>query len=192
MFWNRNKIQVCEYWDCRKEAGKENTLCPEHRKMWEEGLLDKCPRCGRMKDSVYYLCLDCYVGRKIKKKKPEPAPPMPSWSGRLEQYMAGTAGIPGESVRCYVYILEVDDGTFYVGHTKDIRDRLKEVRKPGKSAKSAQPPKLRYLEFFNSERSAKRRVIELREFAATNPGYINMLSREFFKSMEKAGFDIGG
>jgi predicted GIY-YIG superfamily endonuclease len=190
MFWNRNKNPVCEYWDCRKEARKEGTLCPEHYKMWEEGLLDKCPRCGRMKDSVYYLCLDCYVGRKIKRKKPEPAPRMPSWSRRLDQYVAGIAGIDDESARCYVYILEVGDGTLYVGHTQDIQDRLKEVRKPKKSVRTAQPPKLRYLEFLNSEKKAKRRVIELREFAAINPGYIDTLSQEFFSNMQRIGFDI--
>lgn len=185
-----NKNHVCAYWDCRKEVSEEDALCPEHHKMWEEGLLDKCPRCGRMKDSVYTFCLDCYVGRKINKKKPEPAPPLPSQSERLEQYAKSISGITDESVRCFVYILEVGDGTLYVGHTRDIRDRLKEVRKPPKNIKTAQPPKLRYMETTNSERRAKSRVIELREFVAINPGYINTLSLEFFKKMESVGLEI--
>ena len=191
MLWNRNNNYACAYWDCRKEAREEDGLCPEHHKMWEEGLLDKCPRCSRLKDTIYYLCLDCYVGRKIKKKKPESGRPIPSQSERLEQYAARIAGINNDiPKRCFVYILEVGDGTLYVGHTQDIQDRLKEVRKPKKSLKTARPPKLRYLEFLNNEGKAKSRVFELREFATINPGYIDALSREFFKSMEEVGFNI--
>lgn len=189
MFWNRNKNTVCEYWDCRKVASEEDTFCSEHKKMWEEGLLDKCPRCGRMKDSVYYLCLDCYVGRKIKKKKPEPGARMPSQAERLDQYVQRIAGINNdESKRIFVYILEVGDGTLYAGHTQDIQDRLKEVRKPVKSTGTAKPPRLRYIEFLNNERKARNRVIELREFAAVNPAYIDTLSKEFYNNMERIGF----
>ena len=112
---------------------------------------------------------------------------MPSQSERLEQYVGRILGIAGESKKCFVYILEVGDGTLYVGYTQDIRDRLKEVRNPGKSTKTAQPPKLRYIENIQSERIARSRVSELREFAAVNPGYIDKLSQEFFKQMEDIG-----
>ncbi|MFC1900634.1 GIY-YIG nuclease family protein [Chloroflexota bacterium] len=188
MFWNRNKPTVCTYWDCHKEAREGDTLCGEHYKMWEEGFLDKCPRCTRLKDTIYYLCLDCYVGRKIKKKKLEPRP-VQGLSERLQQ-IENPAGDQNDSVKCFVYILEVGDGTLYVGYTKDIQDRLNEVRKPKKSTGTAQPPKLRYLEFIRSMERAKTRVLELREFAAHHPSYIDSLSKQFYQNMEEVGFDI--
>ena len=35
-------------------------FCHKHGLMMKDGLIDKCPECGRYKDIKHELCLDCY------------------------------------------------------------------------------------------------------------------------------------
>ena len=59
----------------------------------------------------------------------------------------------------YVYILRCKDGSYYTGHTKDVKKRF-EIHKKGKGARYTrmhEPEKLVYVEQFNSRIEAMRR-----------------------------------
>lgn len=187
MFW-RKKRNVCAYWDCNTAIPEDDFLCPEHYSKWVEGLIDKCPKCGRLKDVMYYLCLDCYVGRKVK-KKPYVDLPKPEKIYRIE-YTDNWTDSYLEPGRCFIYILEVGDGELYIGHTEDIYNRLAEIREGRRSPGAVKKPRLRYLETAIDENAAELRELELKGLVTANPGQINAMSLEFHHHMQELGFDL--
>jgi predicted GIY-YIG superfamily endonuclease len=188
MFW-RKKKHVCAHWDCNRVIPEDELLCPEHYSKWVEGLIDKCPKCGRLKDVMYYMCLDCYVGRKIKNKKPVVDLPKPKKAYRIE-YTDNWSDAYLERGKCYIYILELDDGVLYIGHTTDIYSRLAEVRQGKKSPGARQAPRLHYLEIAINENAAETRVLELKRLVQSNPGQIEAMSTEFHHHMREFGLEI--
>ena len=56
----------CGYWDCSRPTRVGHFLCREHYEDYVDGLIDRCPGCGRFKHALHELCLDCYSGRPVK------------------------------------------------------------------------------------------------------------------------------
>ena len=83
MWWKR-KRNTCGHWDCDKRLRDNQFLCEEHHQDWEEGTLDRCPKCGQFKDMQYYLCLDDYYGRRVARWEPPVAIPAPKQNYRVE------------------------------------------------------------------------------------------------------------
>jgi putative endonuclease len=82
---------------------------------------------------------------------------------------------------CFVYIIQSDkDGSYYIGHTSDLEERL-ERHNEGRSAftRSKVPWKLIYQEFFTSKSEAMKREKEIKrrksrkfiqQLVSTRPG----------------------
>ena len=139
---------------------------------------------------MYYMCLDCYVGRQVKQRKEPAVVPKPKQQYRIEYSEAWTDGYMMPD-KCFIYILEFDDGTFYVGHTKDIQSRLSELREKKTSSAARQKPKLHYLEIAVNERAAELREAELKKLIVSNPGQISAMALEFHHHMQEFGFEEG-
>ncbi len=68
----------------------------------------------------------------------------------------------------YAYVLKLDDGSFYVGQTRELRERMVEHR-DGKTASTAgKNPKLQYFEEYRTREAAMTRETELRKTAQRN------------------------
>ncbi len=187
MFRRKSK-NTCAFWDCNKGIPEDDFLCAEHQEKWVGGLIDRCPKCGRFKDIMYYLCLDCYIGRRVKPQKVPAVVPKPKQQYRIEYSETWTDGYMGPD-KCFIYILEFDDGTLYVGHTRDIQSRLSEFREQKTSPAARQKPKLHYLEIAVNEKAAELRESELKRLIESNPGQIGVMALEFHHHMQEFGFE---
>ncbi len=156
----RKSEKVCGYWRCNKRIPDNSFLCAEHYEDWDEGLINQCPVCNRFKDVMHYLCPDCFGGRSVVPWKPHVRIPPSKQQHEVEYSEARANGKSqiatraGEGAgysyswmdshlspaRCFVYILEFDDGQFYVGHTIDLRKQLAEHRKQKASSLTGRNP----------------------------------------------------
>ena len=185
MWWNKKNI--CAYWDCNDKALDGDFLCADHHEKWLIGLIDRCPKCRRFKDVMYSVCQDCYFGLKVKAKKVPSVTPEPKQKFKVRYSDEWTDGNMSPDRR-FVYIIGFDDGHLSVGHTKDMRSRLAELKKPQKSA-TGQNPRLDYLEVSANEKAAELRVAELEKLMKTNPEQIGAMTLEFHHQMREIGFE---
>ena len=168
----------CGYWDCQSRIPDDEFLCAKHHKEWVDGLIDRCPKCGRFKDIMYYLCFDCYLGRSVTPWKTPAVVPTPNKHYKVEYSDAWTDGYMRPD-RVFVYILKLADGGFYVGHTTDIRKRFSEHRNAKIPSTAGHNPQLRYLEIMANQRSAELRETELKRLIESNPRQIHLMIRKF-------------
>ncbi|GEM_PF-1030547 len=186
MFWRKRK-NICAYWDCNKGIPDDGFLCTEHYQRWVEGSIDRCPKCSRFKDIMERLCLDCHLGRQVKQKKPSVETPKPAqYRMGYSETLADGYLMPG---RCFIYILEFDDGDLYIGHTADVYRQFPELRKPKSSSTAGQKVRLQYLELATSERAAKSREAELKKLVKTNPSQIRQMALDFHKRLRELGLE---
>lgn len=68
----------------------------------------------------------------------------------------------------YVYILKLDDGAFYVGQTRELRERLLQHRDGKTPSTAGRNLKLQYFEILPSRESAMTREVEIRTAAKGN------------------------
>jgi len=172
----RKRRKTCGHYDCKKRIRDDEFLCPEHYQGWIDGLIDRCPNCGRFKDVMYRLCLDCYVGRQVAPWEPSVPIPEPKQRYRTEYSEAWIDGYLRPD-RFFIYILEFDDDELCVGHTTDIRKRLAEYEKPGLTR--GRSPELQYLQIVATERAAELREAELKRLIESNPQQIRLMINDF-------------
>ncbi len=184
----RKSKNICEYWECNKESSGGDFLCTAHHEKWLDGLIDRCPKCGRFKDVIYDMCLDCYVGRRVKRQKPAKVIPKRKQYPRIEYSETGTGGYPGHD-RYFIYVIELDDGVLYVGHTMDIHSRLSELRKKKKSSTVEHNPRLQYLEAVASAEDAEARESELKRLVQSDPSQLRAMASDFQRHMRELGLE---
>jgi putative endonuclease len=68
----------------------------------------------------------------------------------------------------YVYVLMLNCGKFYVGHTRDLKDRIAEHKEGQTISTAGENPRLRYFEIFPTREGAMRREQELKKVAKHN------------------------
>ncbi len=184
---NRRKKNTCSYWDCQQPAPEGSLLCPEHYEGWTEGLIDRCPRCGRFKDVMYEVCQDCYAGRPV--KSGGLATMVPAREEKTATVKLSDVWVDGymRPDRYFVYLLEFDDGSFYVGHTKDLSKELAKHREQKTSSSARSKPKLQYAQVIATERAAELRKSELKELIVSNPEQIRLMIADFHRHMREFG-----
>jgi len=190
LFRRKNRT-ICGYWDCNKRIPDDAFLCAEHYEDWANGFLDQCPECGRLKDKMYRLCLDCYYGRRVTSWEPPPAMPVIKHQTKVEYSDSWVNGYM-RSDRFFVYILEFNDGNFYVGHAKDLRKRVSEHRDPEKSSDAMRNPKLQYVQIVATQKAAELRETELKRLINSNPEQIRLMIYDFRGQMRQLGLDETG
>lgn len=184
----RESGNICGYWDCHQHTQQSDFLCAEHHQKWDAGLLDRCPKCGRFKDIMYYLCLDCYGGRPVTPWEPSVEVPSPTQHYRVEYSDAWTDGYM-EPDRHLVYIIRFDDGTVYVGHTRDLGKRLSEHKDKNMSLTAGGNPRLDYVESAATQKAAELREGELKKLLDSNPEQVRLMVKSFHENMRELGFE---
>jgi predicted GIY-YIG superfamily endonuclease len=163
--------KTCAYWSCRREVKGRNYLCSDHYEDLQDKIIDKCPVCGRYKDEEYEFCLEC-------KKKQHTTTQSINDSKKLkykvEHSKAWDKADEGAD-RFFAYILKLDDGSFYVGQTRELRERMSEHRDGKQSSTAGRDPRLQYFEVLSTRESAEQGEVELKKIRDTNPRQIRRM-----------------
>ena len=172
---------ICRFWDCEEKIKTEHYLCRSHFRSNTRRTIDECQGCGRYKWARYKACPDCSAdGRSTRSKVPSRTntrTPPPNQYQR-EHSRAWAAGDANASV-FYVYILKLDDGCFYAGQTRELRERLSEHRDGRTKSTAGRNPKLIWFAEVPTRKRAVEREVELKRAIDHDPRSIRRLTLEF-------------
>ena len=184
----RKRENTCGHWDCKKPVAENSFLCSQHYEDWTRGLMDRCPKCGRFKEVKYQLCLDCYFGRPVATWEPRTVIPTSKQYRKVEYSDTWVDGYMRPD-RFFVYILELDGGYLYVGHTEDLRKRLAEHREQKIPSAPGYNPKLQYVQIVATQKVAELHEDELKRLLISNPEQIHLMIDDFCQRMRELGFE---
>ena len=78
----------------------------------------------------------------------------------------------------YVYILNFDNGSYYIGHSRELRARILEIRNDNNISDFGKEPKLQYFEIYPNRQAAMIREAEIKEiYKNNNREIVKMISR---------------
>jgi putative endonuclease len=165
---NRYKYkEECKFWDCDVLVSKKgHLLCLEHYYDDQDGFLRNCNSCQSYIDDAYDVCLDC----KKKPKKPIYKSPKkyqketnPAWDKADKEIKT-----------FFVYILRLNDGSYYAGQTNNLRRRMYQhkERNTTKSTKDKNG-KLMWFAPMPTRDSASQSEVELKKLIDKNPSAID-------------------
>jgi len=167
-------INICRYWSCQERIRSDHFLCIEHYDDYCDGFIDECPKCGRFKDSLYELCLDCAQGRKPNQWKPTTKIPISNHRYKPEHSKAWEKA-DKEAARFFVYILKLNDGSFYIGQTRELRERMSEHRDNKTPSTAGKNPRLQFFAIMPDRETAALAEVELKKLVDSNPRQIRRM-----------------
>ena len=130
--------RTCWFRSCGARTSRvDYFLCLDHWKEWKAERIDECPACGQGKEASKRTCYDGGGTNSA------------SWSAR-----------DGSAQRFFTYILQLDvieDGQkpFYVGHTRELKERIDEHKHGVTVSTRGRNPKLVYFEIVPNRCDAK-------------------------------------
>ena len=173
----KNSLNFCSYAGCKKQIPSNHFLCAEHHEDYKSQLINECPKCGRFKNTYYKYCADCQFGRPVKRIFTNKQIKAKMNSIAIEHSPAWEKA-DKEAIQFFVYILKLNDGKFYVGHSREPRVRLYE-HLDGETSIKGLNPKLKYFEILSSRVSAEEREAQLKNINEKNPRQIKRMIMEF-------------
>jgi predicted GIY-YIG superfamily endonuclease len=184
--------KTCAYWSCRREVQGRNYLCSDHYDAYKDGVINKCPECGRYKDEAYDLCLTCWNKHHSTSQQKALNSNNNRYSNKtkykVEHSKAWDKADEGAE-HFFAYILKLDDGSFYVGHTRELRERLSEHRDDETRSIAGRNPRLQYFEVLPTRDSAKLREVELKTLRDKNPRQIRRMIISFQDRLREVDMD---
>ena len=88
----------------------------------------------------------------------------------------------------YVYVLKLDDGSFYAGQTREIRERLMEHRDGTTKSTAGRNPKLVWFSTVSTREQATGLEVQLKKLCDQNPREIRRWVRRFQDLVEELDF----
>jgi len=172
-----NKKQ-CLFWNCRKPINPDHYLCYEHYTDFRDGLVDECPDCHLAKLVDYDLCLDCFrTAKKTTGRRTERPKTGNSWYKR--EYSPAWAKGDAKATDFYVYILKLDDSSYYAGQTRELRERLSEHRDGKTASTKGRTPKLVWFAVVPTRDAATKAEVLLKKLVDQNPREIRRMIIKF-------------
>ena len=163
----RSRTKNCTFWNCPKKGNP--TFCLEHYREFKAGKVDICPECGRGKDAKYPTCLDC------KRYSEE----------HSDDWKRGDA----DATEFYVYVLKLNDASFYAGQTREIRERLMEHRDGTTKSTAGKEPKLVWFSTVSTRKQATELEVKLKKLCDHNQREIRRRIRGFQDLVQELEFD---
>ena len=172
--------KTCSYWDCDVAIKGNHFACRDHWEASQEGDLDGCPNCDSLKSTSYRLCRPCEI-----KKSPGTAESRtPYETGASLVWAAGDEGVD----EFYAYILKLNDGGFYAGHTRDLRVRMTQHRDgTGAKATKGKDPQLVWFSEAPNRKSAMEWESELKGLIKRNPTQVRTMCLHFLDLVKETG-----
>tara|TARA_R100000808_G_C2073969_1_gene100348 strand:- start:32 stop:601 length:570 start_codon:yes stop_codon:yes gene_type:complete len=170
--YSKTKSKECMFWNCDYKVSKaEHLFCLEHFYDAEDGFLRQCNSCDSFIDVLYDVCLDCKSNaKKVSSKSSKPTP-----RNKYQQESNPAWDKADKEVSTFfVYILRLNDGTYYAGQTNNLRRRMYQhkERNTTKSTKDKQG-KLMWFAPMPTRDSATKQEVELKKLIDKNPSAID-------------------
>ena len=135
----------CQFWDCKETIRRDHYLCLGHYTRHQTGDIDKCPSCGKYKDAHYDVCLNCYR---------QTASTWATSRTQVTEWGTREFSVDRNADRFFVYVLLLNDGTYYPGQTREMLERLHEHRNNQASSTRGKEPKLQWFTAVSTRREA--------------------------------------
>ena len=165
---NKSHCEVCGV-----EIASEYKLCYKHYKeaqqIKKQTDPNKCPKCDNNKSPQYDLCISC---ANLANKG--------MTSGQIREAIAE---------HFYVYILKLNDGKFYVGQTRELRERLLEHKDGLVKSTVNTNPKMVWFTTVNSRESAERAENRLKQINKRDPREIRRMVINFKAMVMELDFE---
>ena len=170
---SRQSPKSCGYQDCDESIPPWFELCAPHNTAKQKGQIDQCPTCGQYKDPQYPLCRSCNAtnrGRaptatQTRRYEPESNP---KWDAADQ-----------EGDVFFIYILKLDGGKFYAGHTRELRERMGEHRDGKTRSTAGKNPLLVWFEVVDTREEAAEAEAHLKELIDRNEREVRRMINEF-------------
>ncbi len=162
---------TCAYQDCEQRIASWYQLCRTHNGAKEKGEIDECPKCRQFKDANYPLCRNCNTaGRNQTGSSPGRYEPEsnPKWEA---------ADDDGDVF--FIYILKLDGGKFYAGHTRELRERMGEHRDGKTRSTAGKNPRLVWFDCVYTRVEAAGGEAYMKELIDKNEREVRRMVREF-------------
>ena len=154
--------KVCRYQDCERGIQPWFELCVPHYGSRKSGEIDECPSCDQYKDAGFPTCRDCHSPDKYKPEE------NPVWEA-----------VDDEDDVFFVYILKLDGGKFYAGHTRELRERMSEHRDGKTRSTAGKNPRLVWFDAVDTRQEAAEGEAYLKKLIDTNEREVRRMVTEF-------------
>jgi len=89
----------------------------------------------------------------------------------------------------YVYILRLDSGLFYIGHTRELSERMLEHKNGSAVSTAGKHPKLLYFEVLHTREAAMIRESEIKKIYKKSNREILRMITHFFNQIKELDFE---
>ena len=163
------QTKECLFWNCAAPTTQDETLCDVHYRDSQTGNVDQCPGCDRHKYRQYHRCWECQNNSPTSLTRAERPGNPPTYNWNEPEYSKAWEKGDSEAKRFFAYLLKLEGGDFYAGHTNDLRARLTEHRDGRTKTTAGRDPKLVWFVGFPSRDEATRAEVGLKERINRNP-----------------------
>lgn len=160
---------------CGEEINPQYKLCYKHYKESQnvanlpQRNPNECPGCGNKKSPNYDLCISC---TNLKEKG--------LTRGQIREAIAE---------HFYVYILKLNDGSFYAGQTRELRERLTEHKDGQVKTTCNRTPKLVWFDILRTRESAEKMEERIKGIIKRDPREIRRMVVAFKDLVDSLEFD---
>ena len=186
--------------------------CSDHYRELKAGKINECPGCGRAKDAKYPTCIACKDKPKSAVKEAVKGVVKGAVKGAIEgavksaarsensgktrarydrykeehsdSWSAGDA----DASEFYIYVLKLNDGTFYAGQTREIRERLMEHRDGTTKTTAGKDPKLVWFSTVSTRKQATELEVMIKKICDRNPREIRRWILKFQDLVDELDF----
>ena len=169
--------KTCRVWNCEVAISGRYLYCREHYYAHQNGELDDCPSCGRAKEVKYETCTECRSTATTRTPK----------RYQREHSKAWEAG-DSEATEFFVYILKLNDGSFYAGQTRELRERLMEHRDGTTKSTAGKSPKLVWFNSVDTREEAEFWEVDLKKMCDRDPREIRRWVLDFKDLVDELDF----
>ena len=140
----------------------------------QDGLIDECPGCGKAKSNDYELCIPCNKRTSTRGRRPSGTTARKAQWYKPE-YSQAWEKADARADRFFAYVLKLEEGHFYAGQTRELRERLSEHRDGKVKSTAGKNPKLVWFTTVDSRESATALEVELKKLVDSNPREIRRM-----------------
>ena len=178
----RQSNKTCAYQDCGQTIPAWFELCAPHNGAKQKGEIDQCTSCGQYKDAKFPLCRSCNA---TGKRGQAIAAPRSQANGRDRPGRYEPESNPKwdaadqEGDVFFIYILKLDGGKFYAGHTRELRERMGEHWDGKTRSTAGKNPLLVWFDVVDTREEAAEGEAYLKELIDRNEREVRRMVNEF-------------
>ena len=168
----RQPTGECKYQGCERRIQAWFDFCAPHNDQRKNGEIDECPSCGRYKNRNLPQCRICSEFAAPSSENKQQGKYEPEYNPKWE-----AADEEGDVF--FVYILKLDGGKFYAGHTRELRERMSEHRDGKTRSTAGKNPRLVWFEIRDTRKEAADGEAYFKELIDKNEREVRRMVTEF-------------